>query len=283
MKDLLQVLGLSRQALHQHNARQLQVEVRARLVIERAQVIRERHPRMGCRAMYLLMGPTEMGRDRCEQLLLSKGFGLKQHRNPFKTTHAQSIYNFPDLIQGLRIRGINRVWQSDITYFITQNSDVFYIVFIEDVYSRRIIGQAAHDHMKAEANLRCLHQAFEVRKGHRLERLIHHSDHGGQYIDKEYLLALRSRKIKVSMCSQAWQNAYTERINGTIKNDYLKAWQIDTLWDLRKALVKAVNAYNHEKPHRNLPGQMSPVKFEQYLKMIPSSKHPSFKIYQYEN
>lgn len=283
MKDLLQVLGISRQALHQHNFRQMGVQIREQLVIEKAQVIRERHPRMGCRAMHLLMGPTEMGRDRCEQLLLSKGFRLKRHRNPLRTTQSQRVYHFPDLIQGLQIRGINKVWQSDITYFITENHDVFYIVFIEDIYSRRILGQAVHDHMRAEANLLCLHRAFQIRKSHPLRGLIHHSDRGGQYIDNEYLLALKSRQIKISMCWQAWQNAYSERVNGTIKNDYLKAWRIETLLDLRRALTKAVNAYNYEKPHRHLPDRMSPVEFENYLKRLPLVKHPWQKIYRYEN
>ena len=283
MKDLLQVLGISRQALHQHNLRQMKIRICERVIIEKANAIRERHPKMGCRAMHLLMGDSELGRDRCEELLLAKGFRLKRHRNPFRTTHGQSVYTFPDLIQGLRIRSINRVWQTDITYFISSNSDVFYLVFIEDVYSRRIIGQAAHEHMRAEANLICLHQAFELRKGYPLKGLIHHSDHGGQYIDKEYLSALQSRHIKISMCSEAWQNAYSERINGTIKNDYLKAWRIDTLSDLRKALTKAVNAYNHEKPHRNLPGKMSPVRFEEYLRTLPPAKYPWFEIYQYED
>jgi putative transposase len=283
MKDLLQVLGISRQALHQHNFRQMALQIREQLAIEKAQVIRERHPRMGCRAMHLLMGPDKMGRDRCEHLLLSKGFRLKRYRNPLRTTQSQRGYYFPDLIQGLRIRGINKIWQSDITYFITENHDVFYIVFIEDIYSRRILGQAVHAHMRAEANLLCLHRAFQIRKSYPLRGLIHHSDHGGQYIDNEYVLALKSRQIKISMCWQAWQNAYSERINGTIKNDYLKAWRIETLIDLRRALTKAVNAYNYEKPHRHLPDRMSPVQFENYLKRQPLVKHPWQEIYQYEN
>jgi len=282
MKDLLQILDVTKQALHQHGVRQVQAAARDHLIIEKAQAIRERHPRMGCRTMHLLMGTSELGRDRCEQLLLANGYRLKRYKNPLKTTQSQLIHRFPDLIQGLRIRRVNRVWQTDITYFITQNNDVFYIVFIEDVYSRRIIGQAAHDHMRAEANLACLNQAFNLRKDSTLKGLIHHSDRGGQYIDKDYLLALRSKKIRISMCTQAWQNAYTERINGTIKNDYLKSWRIETLVDLTKALKKAVDAYNYEKPHRNLPDQLSPAKFEEYIKTLPASKHPAFKIHAYD-
>jgi len=282
MKHLLEILGVSRQALQQRVNRQLQAESRDRLIIEKAHAIRERHPRMGCRTMHILMRPLEIGRDRCEQLLLSNGLRLKRYKSPFKTTQSQHIYKFPDLIQGTCIRQINRVWQTDITYFFAQNNDVFYMVFIEDIYSRRIIGYGAFDHMRAEANLACLNQAFRVRKGHSLQGLIHHSDYGGQYIDKEYLTALRARNIKISMCSQAWQNAYTERINGIVKNDYLKAWNIVVLTDLQRALVKGVNAYNHEKPHGSLPDKMSPVQFEEYLKRTPSRSHPKLKIYQYE-
>jgi putative transposase len=282
MKDLLDALGVSRQALHQRIVRQHQAEVRDRMIIEKAHAIRERHPRMGCRTMHILMKPSDIGRDRCEQLLLRSGFRIKRYKNPIRTTHSQRTHRFPDLIQGLTIRRINSVWQTDITYFITRNNDVFYIVFIEDIYSRRIIGCVAHDHMRAEANLLCLNQAFGVRKGHSLRGLIHHSDYGGQYIDKEYLDALKDRKIKISMCSEAWQNAYSERTHGIIKNDYLAAWNIVTLSDLQKALMKSKNAYNHEKPHGGLPYKMSPVDFEAYLKVTPRHKHPYLKIYQYE-
>lgn len=281
MKDLLCVLGISKQALHQRIIRQQQADVRDRMIIEKAHAIRATHPRMGCRTMHMLIKSTEIGRDRCEKLLLGSGFRLKRYKNPIKTTQSQRTYRFPDLIQGLKIRGINRVWQTDITYFITRNNEVFYIVFIEDIYSRRIIGAVAHDHMRAEANLLCLNQALSIRNGYSLKGLVHHSDFGSQYIDKEYLKALRAKNIKISMCSEAWQNSYTERINGIIKNDYLSAWNIVTLIDLQKALAKATDAYNYEKPHSNLPNRMSPVHFEEYLKVTPKAEHPYLKIYQY--
>ncbi len=64
------------------------------------------------------------------------------------------------------------------------------------------------------------------------------------------------------MNKQAWQNAYKERINGTIKNDYLYVRDITTLGQLRKILNRDVNAYNQEKPHGNLLHKMNPMKFE---------------------
>jgi putative transposase len=160
------------------------------------------------------------------------------------------------LIKGLLLTGINQVWQTDITYFISTDGKVFYIVFIVDVYSRKIIAWSANYHMQARANITCLQLAITSRNITEGSKLIHHSDHGSQYGDKDYIALLKSKQIRISMCKEAWQNAYSERINGTLKNAYLYSWNIQNLSDLRAAVRKAVHAYNSEKPHRSLPGRM---------------------------
>jgi putative transposase len=282
MKGLYQIVGISKQALHQFNALQAKRLVQQERLKAQAAAIRKRHPEMGCRTMYLLMNDIGLGRDRSEEFLLNNGFRIRRKPNYLKTTVRQRIYKFPNLIKGLTIRDINSVWQTDITYFMIPNQGVFYLIFIIDVYSRRIIGHTAHNHMHAEANLECLKMAFATRKGDDLKKLIHHSDMGAQYIYKNYLEALRERHIRISMCQQAWQNAYTERINGTIKNNYLKSRRIKTLRDLRKNLNHDIHLYNTERPHRNLLFKMSPIKFEEYLKSIPSANRPIVKIYDHE-
>jgi len=221
---------------------------------------------MGCRQMYQLMRPVELGRDRCERVLLASGFRVVRNTNFIRTTNSQPFRQFKDLITGKVLSGINQVWQTDITYYLGKGGKVFYIVFIEDVYSRRIIGWCAHDHLRAEANISCLKFAMKNRGHVCLAGLIHHSDRGSQYGSIEYLKLLQHEGIKVSMSKQAWQNAYVERLNGTIKNSYLYNWDLDTLPVLRKALTTAVTAYNVEKPHKNLPMQMSPIDFENSLK-----------------
>jgi putative transposase len=86
----------------------------------------------------------------------------------------------------------------------------FYIVFIVDVYSRKIIAWSANDHMQAEANIECLQYAITSRNISPHNKLIHHSDRGSQYGDKNYIALLKSNQIRISMCKEAWQNAYTE-------------------------------------------------------------------------
>jgi transposase InsO family protein len=282
MSTFYSLLGISKQALHQHNDRQLtRIEQEERLM-KQATAIRRRHPGMGCRTLYHLVEDVGLGRDKAEAYLLSNGFRLKRKVNFIKTTIRQSLYKFPNLIKGLKIQSINVVWQTDITYFMLPCGMVCYLIFIIDIYSRRILGYKANNHMRSEANLECLKMAFRIRKDDSLAILIHHSDYGSQYVSKKYLEALRSRNIRISMCELAWQNAYTERINGTIKNDYLKNRDIFTLHDLRKNLDIDVRAYNSERPHKNLPNRMSPFQFEAFLKNTPKSKHPILKVFNHD-
>jgi putative transposase len=281
MSHLYSITQTSKQALHQFLQRQSKLVTVKEDIILQGDAIRKRHPSMGCRNMYQLMVGIELGRDRCEEVLMENGFRVKRSRKSMKTTDGQKHLRFPDLIKGRIVTGINQVWQTDITFYLAGQGSMYYIVFIEDIYSRRIIGWSANEHLRAEANIECFMRAIEVRNNCDLAGLIHHSDRGSQYGHTGYLSMLKERGIRVSMCKQAWHNAYTERINGTIKNGYLYCWDIETLRELRKALNRAVEAYNTEKPHKNLPGRMSPVTFEKYLETAQKKQHPIMKIYNY--
>jgi putative transposase len=282
MTHLYSIAHYSRQGLHQFLGRQSSKDFLIGQVIGQGVAIRKRHPNMGCRTMFDLMQGVDFGRDRCEGILLNNGFRLKRKKSPIKTTVSNPWLRYPDLIKGLLLTGINQVWQTDITYFLSTDGKVFYIVFIVDVYSRKIIAWSANYHMQARANITCLQHAITSRNITEGSKLIHHSDHGSQYGDKDYIALLKSKQIRISMCKEAWQNAYSERINGTLKNAYLYSWNIQSLSDLRAAVRKAVHAYNSEKPHRSLPGRMTPIAFEIHLASTKKNTHPVVKIYNYE-
>lgn len=282
MTQLYSITHASRQGLHQFLGRQCSKDFQVDQAIGHAMAIRKRHPNMGCRAMYDLMLEVDFGRDVCESILLKNGFRLKRKKSLIRTTLSNPSLRYPDLIKGLILTGINQVWQTDITYFLSSDGNVFYIVFIVDVYSRKIIAWTANHHMQAEANITCLHHAITSRNITSDHQLIHHSDRGSQYGDKDYIALLKNHRIRISMCKAAWQNAYTERINGTLKNDYLYSWDIEGLSDLRRAVRKAIHAYNSEKPHRSLPGRMNPTAFEIQLASTKKSTHPIVEIFNYE-
>ena len=280
--ELYSYSGLSRQSVHQMLQRQGARFERSRQFIEKAAILREAHPEMGCRKMALILKERGYGRDKIEGFLLAGGFRVYYPPNFVKTTHSVRTNQFDNLIEGLTIRGINKVVQTDITYLWIKER-FYYLVFIIDVYSRVIIGYHASCGLECEANIKALQMMIRLRKKENIKGLIHHSDRGGQYNSLAYLKILQEHGIKVSMCKAAWENAYTERINRTIKHEYLRHRQIDCLETLRKELKRAVHLYNNQRPHWSLCQQKSPVEYETYVSSLPERKKPVMTIYKKED
>lgn len=255
---------------------------RSRQFIEKAEILRETHPEMGCRKMALILKEPGYGRDKTEELLLAGGFRIYYPPNFVKTTHSVRTNRFDNLIEGLTIRNINKVVQTDITYLWIKER-FYYLVFIIDVYSRLITGYHASCGLEAGANIKALQMMIRLRKKEKLKGLIHHSDRGGQYNSLAYLKILEEHGIKVSMCKAAWENAYTERINRTIKHEYLRHREINCLTTLRKELKRAVDLYNNQRPHWSLWQQKSPVEYEKYVSCLPERKRTTMTIYKNEN
>ena len=271
-------MRLSKQSVDQMLRRQQKRFVEQQKFIEKAETIRVAHPEMGCRKMALKLKEKGFGRDKIEGLLLQSGFRVIYPPNYTRTTQSVRIHQYKNLIKGLPVKGINKVVQSDITYF-WMNGRFGYLVFIIDVYSRLIIGYQASMGLETEANIKALEMLIKSRGKENLKGLIHHSDRGSQYHSKEYLKVLRACGIKISMCDNAWENAYTERINRTIKNEYLRHRKIDSLKKLKRQLDIDIRAYNTDRPHRNLPQQMAPAIFEQYVSRLKRSMRPKMIIY----
>jgi putative transposase len=278
MKDVYEVAGITKQALHQHRIRELQKGTEVNKFFEQADKIRQEHPGAGCRKMALDLRIRGWGRDKTEQLLLQNGYRVHYRPNYRRTTYAQHHLVYPNLIEGLELNDINQVIQSDITYFRVKEK-FYYLVFMIDVYSRRIAGYAVSKTLEAEGNIKALRMVVETRKSCSLNKMIHHSDRGGQYIDKEYRKILKDNEIKISMCDQAWENAYTERINRTIKEEYLDHWDIKDYKALKRSVAKAVKHYNHKRRHQSLEWR-SPMEFEAHVEKLTDHQKPKMKIYK---
>jgi putative transposase len=278
MKRIYSYCGISKQAHHQAMQREQTCQQQERVLVGLMLQIREIHPAMGLRTMYDLYQPESVGRDAFIRIGLKYGFQTKVFRNKTRTTFSSPYSRYRNLLNDKTLNGINQLWTSDITYF-DLNGQFFYIVLIMDVYSRRIIGHSVADHMRATNNMQALQMAFATRKTTDFRHgLIHHSDRGGQYVSDGYVGLLEAANVCISMCNQVYENAHIERVNGTIKNQYLIHRQINSLEQLERELDRAVCTYNTLRPHSAL-GNLAPCAFEQQIKELEASKRPRLTIW----
>jgi putative transposase len=216
---------------------------------------------MSLRAMYHKIGPQGLGRDAFESMAKELGYKVSVKRSGARTTDSTGVVRFDNLLQGKKLTRINQAFCSDITYFEI-NDRFYYLTFIMDCYSRKIVGYSVSDNLYTEyTTLPALRQAIRSRGDQQMKGLILHSDGGGQYYDKNFLLLTKQHGIQNSMCEMAYENGKAERLNGIIKNNYLKHWQINSYTDLKQKVDRAVRFYNHEKPHKSLRYK-TPVQYE---------------------
>jgi transposase InsO family protein len=276
MNRLYAIAGVSKQGHHQAKAREEYWNLLINNLSVELELIRKNHPGCGLEKIYRILQPEGIGRDRFIAAFQSLGYGVLKKKNYHRTTIPTHI-RFPNLITGMRLDGSNQLWQTDITYILV-NGRFYYLSFIVDVYTKQIKGYSVSDHMRAEANIRALRMAFKC-SSPCLESLIHHSDRGSQYVDKSYQKLLKQKGIYISMGMQAQDNAYAERINGTIKNEYLIYRTINNFKELKKYVRQAVNHYNNWRPHNHLKNRASPNQFEKELLHLNDQDRPTVIVY----
>lgn len=250
MNQLYQSIGISKQAVHQYQGRQVKFDHRVEQLVKQVEQLRKTHPGCGVEKMYYALNPDFIGRDRFVELFMDLGFGLKKKRNRRRTTYAGKSH-YPNLIKGLEVTGPGIVWQSDITY-IQIGDRFYYAVFIIDVFSKQIVGYQVADHMRTDMTLTALRTALDAHGPPK----IHHSDRGCQYTSRSYTKLLKSHGVQISMGLTAEDNAYAERINRTMKEEYLDHWKPKDFRALKGCLRRAVLHYNNARPHRSLNYQV---------------------------
>ena len=239
---------------------------------------REIHPGMGLRTMYDMLQPGGIGGDGFVALGLAEGFRLKNVEKQTRTTYSVKSNRYWNLLGDVEFTGINQVWSSDITYFFCLGK-FFYIVFIMDIYSRRIVGYSIADNMRAENNITALQMALKLRGINDYNKaLIHHSDKGTQYASDDYTTLLEAYGIQISMCNEVYENTHIERVNDTIKNQYLKRMEINNTKEMEKKLAEVIASYNETRPHQSLQ-KMSPVEYERQLAGVSKENRRKMKIY----
>ena len=278
MNMIYLICNISKQGHHQAVQRLKGQNEKRVLYVRAMEEVREMHPGMGLRTMYDMVQPEGIGRDNFIALGLSEGFRLQNKERETRTTYSVKCHRYANLLTGRSFTDVNQVWSSDITYF--HCAGMFYYIFlIMDVYSRRVVGYSLADNMRAENNIAALKMALTLRGiADYKQQLIHHSDKGSQYASDVYTQTLKAYGIRISMCQEVYENTHIERINGTVKNQYLERMSIRSYEELKRKLRQVIDTYNTQRPHQSI-NKMTPRAYEQSLKEMPMDKRKKLEIY----
>jgi len=204
-----------------------------------------------------------LGRKRVERLMREAGLsGLITRKWKATTIRVPGVRVADDLLdRDFTASGPNQRWVADITYLRTWQGWL-YLVAVQDLYSRRIVGWAMADHMRAELVVDALQMALARRRP--APGLIWHSDQGSQFVSLAFGQQARAAGIAQSMGSRGdcYDNAVAESFFATIKKELIHRRSWPTRAELSTEVFDYIETfYNRQRRHSTL-GQLSPVEFE---------------------
>jgi putative transposase len=210
-------------------------------------------------AQLIRQGWQDIGRDQVLHVMRSLGIqGVRRSRIPVTTRPARSTGGRPDLVERqftADAPGLLHV--ADITYVRLGNGSFAYVAFVTDAYARRIVGWAVSTSQRTrDLPLIALDQsiAWTARHGD-TQGLIHHSDHGTQYISTLYGTRLNEHGIVASTggVGDSYDNALAETVNGAYKTELIKRSKpFDSVQELEQATFQWVSWWNQERLHETL-------------------------------
>ena len=212
----------------------------------------------------LVLGDGErIGRKRVERLMRAAGIsGLVRRRRGPTTISVPGVRVCDDLVDRVFATAApNRIWVADITYLRTWQGWL-YLVAVQDLFSRRIVGWSMADHMRTELVSDALQMALAQRRPG--PGLIWHSDQGGQFVSLAFGQQARAAGIAQSMDSRGdcYDNSVAESFFATLKKELVDRRSWPEKAELRTEIFDFIEIfYNRRRRHSTL-GMLSPVDYE---------------------
>jgi len=155
----------------------------------------------------------------------------------------------------------NRIWLADITYIETDQGWL-YLAAVMDLYSRRIVGWAMADHLRADLPLAALKMAISGQRPG--AGLIHHSDRGVQYASADYRKVMQSAGFRASMSRKAdcYDNAPMESFFHTLKTELVHHRHYATRAEAKRDIFAYIEGFYNRTRRHSAIGYISPIEME---------------------
>ena len=181
----------------------------------------------------------------------------------------------PNLARGMELTGLDQLWVADITY-IRLAEEFAYLAIILDAFSRKVVGWALEEHLKAQLAIAALDMAITARRP-APGSLIHHSDRGVQYACGDYTALLAAHDIQPSMSrvGNPYDNAKAERFMRTLKEEEVDGSAYRDLAEARAKIGEFIaTVYNRQRLHSALD-YLSPEEYEISLPQLGQGVPPA--------
>jgi putative transposase len=205
-----------------------------------------------------------VSRGRVERLMRREGIRAVTPQR-FRACTTDSRHDWPiapnRLGQKFAAERPNQVWLADITYVPTSEGWL-YLAVVLDLFTRKIVGWAMRDHMRAELTIAALTMAIQRQKP--APGLIHHSDRGSQYAAADYRKVLDAAGMIPSMSRKGncWDNAPMESCFGTIKTELVHQACYPTRDAARHDLFAYIEGYYNRQRLHSAIGYVTPEQAE---------------------
>jgi putative transposase len=266
--------GVSRAGYYRHWAasapRQEETAVR-----DQVQRVALAHKHYGYRRVAVELGKAGFAVNHKRVLRLMREDNLLcLRRRAFVPTTTDSSHGWrvvPNLTRGMILTGIDQLWVADITY-IRLLEEFAYLAIVLDAFSRRVIGWALEQHLRASLAIAALEMALAARRP-APGSVIHHSDRGIQYACGDYTSILEAHGIQLSMSRIGcpYDNAKAESFMKTLKQEEVDGRAYRDVDQARSAIAAFLEqVYNCQRLHSALAYQ-SPSEFEANLPLVPAA------------
>jgi putative transposase len=270
IKTMCRVLGVSRSGFHAWQSRPPSArQVDDERLLERIREIHSENRRVyGSPRIHaeLVLGDGErIGRKRVERLMRQAGIcGLVAKKRGKTTIRVPGVRVCDDLVaRAFLAAAVDRLWVADITYLRTWEGWL-YLVAVQDIFSRRIVGWSMADHMRTELVTDALQMALARRRPS--PGLVWHSDQGSQFISLAFGQQARAAGIAQSMGSKGdcFDNAVAESFFATLKKELIHGRSWPSKAELRTEVFEYIEVFFNRRRRHSTLGMLSPAQFKSH-------------------
>ena len=219
-------------------------------LIEALNSLVERHPSIGFWQAYhrLRLAGHAWNHKRVYRVYTALGLNIRRRAKKRLPARVKQQLFQPE--------GPNEVWSLDFIHDSLWDGRTFRMLNVIDDYNRQVLRIETDTSLPALRVIRVLEQLQESRGLPGMLRV----DNGPEFISHKLDTWCKERKIMLAFIEpgKPTQNAYVERLNGSLRRELLNAYVFRTLDEVRVKAMEWQDDYNHHRPHKGL-GYRVPV------------------------